>query len=101
MRDLLTPILVGFDRFMLAYLIMLTVWSTVLVAMGWRAVEDYVRRRPLRDYRAVANSPLSLPVSILAPALMESLDRSLVGEVVAACRTTQQQDLFVAPAWRR
>jgi cellulose synthase/poly-beta-1,6-N-acetylglucosamine synthase-like glycosyltransferase len=64
-------ILTGFDRFMLVYLVILTLWSTILVAMGWRAVEEYVRRRPLRDYRAVANSPLSLPVSILAPAYNE------------------------------
>ncbi|MGH2785021.1 MAG: glycosyltransferase family 2 protein [Actinomycetota bacterium] len=71
MRALLSDVLVGFDRFMIVYLLALTAWTTVLVAMGWRAVDDYVRRRPLRDYRAVATSPLSLPVSILAPAYNE------------------------------
>jgi cellulose synthase/poly-beta-1,6-N-acetylglucosamine synthase-like glycosyltransferase len=88
MRAILTDILVGFDRFMLVYLVILTVWSTILVAMGWRAVEEYVRRRPLRDYRAVANSPLSLPVSILAPAYNE-------GPVIASAIRSLIRSQFV------
>jgi len=57
---------------MLVYLVVLTSVYTLLMAIGWRAVNDYVRRRPLRDYDFVARSPLTLPVSILAPAYNEA-----------------------------
>lgn len=59
------------DLFMLAYFGALAVVSTTLALVGWRAIEDFVRRRPMRDYRWVGASPMSLPVSILAPAYDE------------------------------
>jgi cellulose synthase/poly-beta-1,6-N-acetylglucosamine synthase-like glycosyltransferase len=59
------------DWVMVAYFGSLAAISTALSAIGWRSVEDYVRRRPMRDYRWVGRSPLSLPVSILAPAYNE------------------------------
>ena len=59
------------DWFMIAYFGSLALICTLLTAVGWRAVEDYVRRRPMRDYRWVGQSPMSLPVSILAPAYNE------------------------------
>lgn len=61
-----------FDLFMVAYFGVLTIVTTAMAIVGWRAVEEYVRRRPLRDYGYVARSPLSLPVSILVPAYNEA-----------------------------
>src|SRR6266542_1754764 len=43
----------------------------LLVVIGWRAVNEYVARRPFRDYRQVGKSELSMPVSILVPAYNE------------------------------
>jgi cellulose synthase/poly-beta-1,6-N-acetylglucosamine synthase-like glycosyltransferase len=60
-----------FDQFMLVYFGVLCVVYVVLAITGWRAVEDFVRRRPMRDYGWVGQSPMSLPVSILAPAYNE------------------------------
>jgi cellulose synthase/poly-beta-1,6-N-acetylglucosamine synthase-like glycosyltransferase len=57
---------------LLAYLVVLMLVYQTLLLIGWRAVEGYVRRRPLRDYGFVARSPLSLPVSVLAPAYNEA-----------------------------
>ena len=56
---------------MLAYFVAHNIVSTALLIIGWRAVDSYVRRRPLRDYETIARSPLSLPVSILVPAYNE------------------------------
>jgi cellulose synthase/poly-beta-1,6-N-acetylglucosamine synthase-like glycosyltransferase len=61
----------GFNVFMLSYFVALQLIYTVLAIAGWRAIEDYVKRRPMRDYRAVAESDLSMPVSILVPAYNE------------------------------
>ena len=67
-REHLTRAISVVDVAMLGYLIALAIASVVLTILGWRAVDRYVRRRPLRDYGFVARSPLSLPVSILVPA---------------------------------
>jgi cellulose synthase/poly-beta-1,6-N-acetylglucosamine synthase-like glycosyltransferase len=61
----------GFNVFMLAYVLLLQGIYTVLAISGWRAIEDYVRRRPVRDYRSVSESEMSIPVSILVPAYNE------------------------------
>ena len=61
----------GFNVVTLVYFVVLQVTYTLLAIVGWRAIEDYVQRRPMRDYRAVANSELSMPVSILVPAYNE------------------------------
>ena len=39
--------------------------------LGFREIRDYVRRSPMRDYRAVAESPMALPISLLVPAYNE------------------------------
>lgn len=61
----------GFNVFMLSYVLVLQMIYTVLAIAGWRAIEDYVKRRPMRDYQEVAESELSMPVSILVPAYNE------------------------------
>ncbi|MGH2940567.1 MAG: glycosyltransferase [Solirubrobacterales bacterium] len=63
--------LYGFNIFMLSYVLVLQVIYTVLAIAGWRAIENYVKRRPVRDYRSVAESEMSMPVSILVPAYNE------------------------------
>ncbi|MFA5885489.1 MAG: glycosyltransferase [Acidimicrobiia bacterium] len=72
MRSVVEDILRGFNLVMLVYLLVITFVYTVLMVIGWRAVNDYVRRRPLRDYQFVSRSPMTLPVSILAPAYNEA-----------------------------
>ena len=56
---------------LLVYLLAFSAIHTGLLVIGWRAVEQFVGRRPFRDYKTVAGSPLSLPVSILVPAYNE------------------------------
>ncbi len=72
MIDLLEQILHGFNVFTLGYFVVLQLTFTALAIVGWRAIEDYVGRRPMRDYRAVAESEMSMPVSILVPAYNEA-----------------------------
>lgn len=79
MRDVVVTAVLAFNAFMLVYLVCLQAINTALVLIGWRAVESYVRRRPLRDYRFVAESPLSMPVSILVPAYNE--EATIVGSI--------------------
>jgi cellulose synthase/poly-beta-1,6-N-acetylglucosamine synthase-like glycosyltransferase len=64
----LTQILSGFNSLTIGYFACLDAVYLVLAIIGWRAVSDYVARRPLRDYRRVAVSPLSPPITILVPA---------------------------------
>lgn len=72
MRDTVEEFLRGLNGVLLVYLVVLTFVYSVLMVIGWRAVNDYVRRRPLRDYDYVGRSPMTLPVSILAPAYNEA-----------------------------
>ncbi len=72
MTAFLEQTLHGFNVFTLAYFIVLQLIYTVLAIVGWRAIEDYVERRPMRDYQAVAESEMSMPVSILVPAYNEA-----------------------------
>ncbi|HEX9505411.1 MAG TPA: glycosyltransferase [Acidimicrobiia bacterium] len=67
-RDVLTV----FNLVMLAYLVVITSVYTILMVIGWFVIDDYVKRRPLRDYGFVGRSPMTLPVSILAPAYNEA-----------------------------
>lgn len=71
MEETIRQILFDFNVFMLAYFVSIDGIYLLLVGIGWRAVNDYVGRRPLRDYRHVGRSPLSMPVSILVPAYNE------------------------------
>jgi cellulose synthase/poly-beta-1,6-N-acetylglucosamine synthase-like glycosyltransferase len=79
MTQLLERVLHGWNSFTLGYLVVLQLIYTALAVVGWRAIENYVERRPMRDYRAVAESALSMPVSILVPAYNEEL--SIVASV--------------------
>jgi cellulose synthase/poly-beta-1,6-N-acetylglucosamine synthase-like glycosyltransferase len=55
-----------------SYFAALNTAYTLLLALGSGQVSDWVRRRPMRDFRGVSNSPLSLPVTILVPAYNEA-----------------------------
>lgn len=72
MKGVVEAWIIGFSGMMLVYLAVITFVYTLLMIVGWRAIDDFVRRRPLRDYDFVARSPLTLPVSILAPAYNEA-----------------------------
>jgi cellulose synthase/poly-beta-1,6-N-acetylglucosamine synthase-like glycosyltransferase len=71
MTSTLHELLFGFNIFMLGYFVVLDLVFVTLVVIGWRAVNEYVARRPFRDYRYVGKSQLSMPVSILVPAYNE------------------------------
>jgi cellulose synthase/poly-beta-1,6-N-acetylglucosamine synthase-like glycosyltransferase len=60
-----------FEAGFLFYFLALNAAYTVLLALGSGQVSDWVRRRPLRDFRGVSASPLSLPVTLLVPAYNE------------------------------
>jgi cellulose synthase/poly-beta-1,6-N-acetylglucosamine synthase-like glycosyltransferase len=60
-----------FDTTFVAYFMALNLAYTALLLLGSRQVSEWVRRRPLRDFRGVSRSELSLPVTILAPAYNE------------------------------
>src|SRR5919199_2302626 len=62
----------AFDAVFLAYFVALDAAYTLLLALGSGQVSDWVRRRPLRDFRGVSASPLSLPVTVLMPAYNEA-----------------------------
>ncbi len=53
------------------YFLALNVIYTLLLVLGSRQVSDWVRRRPLRDFRQVGSSALSVPVTIIVPAYNE------------------------------
>jgi cellulose synthase/poly-beta-1,6-N-acetylglucosamine synthase-like glycosyltransferase len=95
MRLVVTDILWALDVLMIVYLLGNNLILTVIASVGWRAIEDYVRRRPLRDYDALSRSPLALPISIIAPAYNEQL--SIVDSVksLLACRYAEFEVLVV------
>ncbi len=68
---ILRDFVVGFDVLMLTYFVLINIVYTVLAIIGWRAVERYVSRRPLRDYQTVSTSHMSPPVTILVPGYNE------------------------------
>lgn len=59
--------------FTLVYFVAIDAIYLVMVVIGWRAVEDYVRRRPMRNYDRVTRSPLSPALTIIVPAYNEEL----------------------------
>lgn len=56
---------------LVVYAVALQLLYTAMTYIGWVAVKEYVALRPLRDYKQVGASPMSLPVSILVPAYNE------------------------------
>ena len=66
-----TPFYLWFDSALLFYMSALLFINLVLILVGWSTVNRYVTLRPLRDYRYVGESALSLPVSIIVPGYNE------------------------------
>lgn len=64
-------VLVDVTWAMTGYFVALNVIYALMTVIGFREIRDYVRRSPLRDYRAVAKSPMALPISLLVPAYNE------------------------------
>ena len=62
---------VVFDTGFLCYFVAVDAAYTILLLLGAQQIGDWVRRRPLRDFRGVSASPLSLPVTLLVPAFDE------------------------------
>ncbi len=60
-----------FEGGFIVYFTAINLAYTVLLLLGSGQVTEWVRRRPLRDFRSVADSPLSLPVTVLVPAYDE------------------------------
>lgn len=85
MIDFLEHLIRGFNVFVLGYFVVLQLTYTALAVFGWRAIEDYVNRRPMRDYDAVGRSEMSMPVSILVPAYNEA--PTIVSSVNALMRS--------------
>ena len=85
MTDLLEQLVRSFNFFVLGYFIVLQLTYTALAVFGWRSIEDYVRRRPMRDYDAVGRSEMSMPVSVLVPAYNEA--PTIVSSVKALLRS--------------
>ena len=71
MIDVLHQAVLAFNAFVIAYMLAMGVNQLVLTCFGWREISEYVKRRSLRDYATIANSELSLPVSIVIPAYNE------------------------------
>lgn len=69
--ELLRTFFTWFDLMLIGYIVVLNAIYLALVVSGWQAVHGYVTMRALRDYRYVAQSPMSLPVSILVPGYNE------------------------------
>ena len=84
-----------FDGATLGYFLVLDIVYLGLAVVGWRAVNEYVRRRPIRDYEFVAHSELSPPISVLVPAHNE--EPTIVESVRAlcACRYPQLEIIVI------
>src|SRR5918992_4443963 len=71
MIDLLHDVVVGFNAFVIVYMLAQYANQLLLICCGWREISEYVKRRSLRDYDTIARSELSVPVSIVIPAYNE------------------------------
>jgi cellulose synthase/poly-beta-1,6-N-acetylglucosamine synthase-like glycosyltransferase len=71
MGDVVARAYVALSIVLIAYAVALQLLYTLMTYLGWVAVREYVALRPLRDYKFVGTSPMSLPVSILVPAFNE------------------------------
>ncbi len=57
---------------MAGYFAAINLTYTALLVLGSRQVSEWVRRRPLRDFRQVGESSLATPVTIIVPAYNEA-----------------------------
>jgi cellulose synthase/poly-beta-1,6-N-acetylglucosamine synthase-like glycosyltransferase len=71
MTEVLHDAVVGFNAFVIVYMLAQYGNQVLLVCCGWREISEYVKRRSLRDYDTIARSELSVPVSIVIPAYNE------------------------------
>jgi cellulose synthase/poly-beta-1,6-N-acetylglucosamine synthase-like glycosyltransferase len=71
MTDLLHQAVLGFNAFVIVYMLGQYANQLVLTCFGWREISEYVKRRQLRDYETIARSELSVPVSLVIPAYNE------------------------------
>ena len=88
----LTDFYAYFDGFMIAYTVSLQILYTLLMITGWRMVSKYVKLRGVRDYDYVADSPLSLPVTVIVPAYNEAQS---VAQSVRSLLTRQMVEIEV------
>jgi cellulose synthase/poly-beta-1,6-N-acetylglucosamine synthase-like glycosyltransferase len=65
-------ILESYTAIVLIYFVATSVGYAILLAISFHAVRDYVHRSGTIDYRAILQSELSTPISIIAPAYNES-----------------------------
>ena len=71
MTELLHDAIIGFNAFVIVYMIAQGANQLILTGFGWREISEYVKRRSLRDYATIATSELSVPVSLIIPAYNE------------------------------
>ena len=71
MTDLLHKVVLGFNAFVIVYMLGQYANQLALTCLGWREISEYVKRRQLRDYGTIARSELSVPVSLIVPASNE------------------------------
>jgi Glycosyl transferase family 2 len=71
MTDLLHQAVLGFNAFVIVYMLGQYANQLALTCLGWREISEYVKRRQLRDYETIARSELSVPVSLIVPAYNE------------------------------
>ncbi len=63
--------LLGFSYFAIVYFILVNIASFLMLALSFRKIVRYLRREHFSDFRDIAQSEFSLPISILAPAYNE------------------------------
>ena len=71
MTELLHDAVIGFNAFVIVYMVAQGANQLILTGFGWREISEYVKRRSLRDYATIATSELSVPVSLIIPAYNE------------------------------
>jgi cellulose synthase/poly-beta-1,6-N-acetylglucosamine synthase-like glycosyltransferase len=81
-----------FNGAFVAYFVAINAAYTMLLVLGASQVSEWVRRRPLRDFRGVSASPLSLPVTILVPAYNEE---AVIVHSVRSLLASQYRELQV------
>lgn len=91
----LLVLLAGFNVVALTYFIVLDLIYVGMALVGWSAVNDYVRRRALRDYDEVAVSPLSPPLTILVPSHNEEATIVTSVQALLACRYPELEVMVI------
>lgn len=90
-----THVVAGLNVLTLVYFVCLDLVYLLLAIIGWRAVSDYVARRPVRDYQRVAVSPLSPALTMLVPAHNEEATIAYSVRALLACRYPELQIMVI------